>query len=149
VAIPAVILAFTVVSYASVWRRAPLCLREVRANGGARYALDGVLGRDLARLPANATLLMYLGEHGGALQRGGIPLRRTINEGNKYPWKTALRAPAAGADFIIATEGDAVAHAVQQNPAGLALLAVLQSAGQKPVKIYGSLTKVPADTTHH
>ena len=30
---------------------------------------------------------MYLGNHVGALQQAGIPLRRVINEGNHRTWK--------------------------------------------------------------
>ena len=29
---------------------------------------------------------MYTSEHIGALQRAGIPLKRTINEGDYYQW---------------------------------------------------------------
>ena len=61
---------------------------------------------------------MYLGNHVGALQQAGIPLRRVINEGNHRTWKQpvdqdglwerALANPAKYADFVIAFEGDAV-----------------------------------------
>src|SRR5437868_4978251 len=64
---------FVVFSYASVWRNVPICLREVRANGAQRYALDGRLGSLLLELPPSSTLLMYLGDHAGAMERAGIP----------------------------------------------------------------------------
>ena len=61
---------------------------------------------------------MYLGEHVGALEQAGIPLRRTINEGNHRVWKRpfdpeglwerALADPAAYADYVIGFEGDPV-----------------------------------------
>ena len=81
VAVALAVCGFVAGSYASVWRNVPICLREIRANGGARYALDGRLGSLLEELPPSSTLLMYLGDHGGALERAAIPLKRTINEG--------------------------------------------------------------------
>ena len=74
-------------------------------------------------LPPDATLLMYLGEHVGAVQQAGIPLKRVINEGNhrvwKQPfdpdglWERALANPAEFADYVVAFEGDTVWQAVQ------------------------------------
>jgi hypothetical protein len=66
---------------------------------------------------------MYLGDHVGAVQRAGIPLSRTINEGNhrvwKQPndpnglWERALADPSKYADYALAFEGDPVWNAVQ------------------------------------
>ncbi|MGI9101590.1 MAG: hypothetical protein ACR2IF_04010 [Terriglobales bacterium] len=138
VAVVLVCLAFVGGSYASVWRNVPICLREVRANGGARYALDGRLGSVLAELPPSGTLLIYLGDHGGALQRASIPLRRTINEGDYRVWERALEAPAENADFVIGASNDPVGKAAASHPDGLELLVVLQTPGQQPVRIYRS-----------
>jgi hypothetical protein len=126
-------------SYASVWRNVPICLREIRANGAARYALDGRLGKVLELLPRSSTLLMYTGDHTGALQRSQIPLRRTINEGNKKLWRAALQAPAASADYVIAAAGDPVSSAVAAHPERLQTLVVVQSPGQPPVTIYAAV----------
>ncbi len=136
VAVVAVVCAFVAGSYASVWRNVPICLREIRANGASRYALDGRLGSLLVELPPDSTLLMYLGDHVGALERAAIPLKRTINEGNFRLWDAALSAPAASADFVIAGAGDPVAKAVAAHPENLDLLIVVQTAGQPPVRIY-------------
>jgi hypothetical protein len=133
-----VVCAFVALSYTSVWRNVPICLREIRVNGGPRYALEGRLGALLESLPPASTLLMFLGDHGGALQRAAIPMKRTISEGNKGPWPAALRAPAANADFVIAGAGDPVAQAVATHPENLELLIVVQTAGQGPVRIYRS-----------
>ncbi|MBZ5511437.1 MAG: hypothetical protein LAN70_09740 [Acidobacteriia bacterium] len=130
--------AFVALSYTSVWRNVPICLREIRVNGGPRYALDGRLGSLLASLPPSSTLLMFLGDHGGALERASIPMKRTINEGTKNVWDAALRAPAANADFVISGTGDPVAEAVALHPENLELLIVVQTAGQVPVRIYRS-----------
>jgi hypothetical protein len=135
---PLALCGFVVASYATVWRNVPICLREIRANGGPRYALDGRLGSLLEKLPASATMLVYLGDHSGAFERAAIPLKRTINESNRKLWDAALLAPAAHAELVIAAEGDPVAHAVAQHPENLELMIVVQSAGQPPVRIYRS-----------
>jgi hypothetical protein len=138
VAATLVICGFVAASYVSVWRNVPICLREIRANGGPRYALDGRLGSLLEKLPRSMTMLMYIGDHGGALERAAVPLKRTINEGNYKQWDAALRAPAANADFVIAGANDPVAQAVAQHPENLDLLIVVQTAGQPPVRTYKS-----------
>ena len=98
--------------------RAPVCFREAWVNSRARIAVERELADFLKALPPDSTLLMYLGNHVGALQQAGIPLRRVINEGNHRTWKQpvdldglwerALADPAKYADFVIAFEGDAV-----------------------------------------
>jgi hypothetical protein len=131
-----VAVAFIAASYASVWRNVPICLREIRANGGPRYALDGRLGSLLEKFPESTSMLVYLGDNGGALQRAGIPLKRTINEGNRKLWNAALLAPASCADLVIAGEGDPVAQAVAEHPENLDLMIVVQAAGRPPVRVY-------------
>ena len=137
-AIPIVVLGFVAASYAYVWRSIPISLREIRANGGARYSVDGRLGTLLEKIPPSDTMLMYLGDHGGALERAAIPLKRTINEGTFRSWDSALQAPAANAEFVVAGTGDPVAQAIQQHPENLELLMVVQAHGSSPVRIYRS-----------
>ena len=91
---------------------------------------------------------MYLGNHVGALQQAGIPLRRVINEGNHRTWKQpvdldglwerALANPAKYADFVIAFEGDAVSAAVLKDvqKQDLVPLAVIHTSGQPKATIY-------------
>ena len=110
-------------SYASIWRD-PVCFREAWVNSRTRIALERELSEYLRALPPDSTILMYLGDHVGALQQAGIPLRRVINEGNHRTWKQpvdpdglwerALARPAQYADFVIAFEGDAVSTGVQK-----------------------------------
>src|ERR1700722_5511664 len=104
-------------SYAGVWRAEPISYREAVINSRGRVELDKQVAGWLKSLPPNSTLLMYLGQHVGALQQAGIPLRRVINEGNHRPWKQpdpdglwerALADPAKYADYIIGFEGDPV-----------------------------------------
>jgi hypothetical protein len=91
-----------------------------------RNQLEIQLSKWLEGLPPGATLLMYVGDHVGAVERAGIPLRNTINEGNhrvwKQPtdpgglWERALADPPKYADYILAFEGDPVWEAVHNLP---------------------------------
>lgn len=131
-------------SYFTVWRAKPIIYREASTNSRGRISLEKDLGRVLESVPDNATLLMYLGDHVGALQRAGIPLARVINEGNHRPWRQpadpeglwerALADPAKYADFVIAFAGDPVAQAVKGK--GLHSLLVIHTSGQPEVTIY-------------
>jgi hypothetical protein len=110
-------------SYAAIWRTDPICYREAASNLHGRVALDEQLVGWLKSLPANSTLLMYLGDHAGALELAGIPLRRSINEGDHRVWKRpvdpeglwerALADPAAYADYLVGFEGDPVWRAAE------------------------------------
>ena len=135
---------FVVGSYWSVWRAQPVCYREAWINSRSRIALESELAATLKTLPANSTLLMYLGDHVGALQQAGIPLRRVINEGNhriwRQPpdteglWERALSNPGQVADFVIATEGDPVSTSVETK--GLIQIAKVHVPGQATTTIY-------------
>lgn len=111
-----------VASYASVWRATPVSLQEAQVNMRTRNRLESQIAVWLEKLPPNSTLLMYLGDHVGAVQQAGVPLKRVINEGNhrvwKQPsdpdglWERALAAPQQYADYVLAFEGDPVWQAV-------------------------------------
>jgi hypothetical protein len=134
---------FAAASYGSIWS-APVCLGEATVNSRGRVAVERELADFLKALPNDSTLLMYLGEHVGALQQAGIPLRRVINEGNHRTWKQpvdvdglwerALANPSQYAEFVIAFEGDAVSNAVQKQ--NLMPLAVIHASGQPKATIY-------------
>ena len=131
-------------SYASVWRAQPACFREAWANSRSRIALETELARTLQLLPRDSTILMYLGDHVGALQDAGIPLRCTINEGNHRPWKRpddpeglwerALENPERYADYAVAVDGDPVARKPPRQ--GLTSMVVIRTLGQPPATIY-------------
>lgn len=117
-----VLLAFVLASYSRVWRAGPVCLQEAEVNMRTRNQLEIQLSKWLESLPPDSTLLLYLGDHVGAVQRAGIPLSHTINEGNhrvwKQPtdpeglWERALANPKHYADYVLAFEGDPVWQAV-------------------------------------
>jgi hypothetical protein len=131
-------------SYTLVWRSQPVCFREAWANSRSRIALESELGKTLLRIPADSTILMYLGEHVGALQDAGIPLRRTINESNHRPWKDpydpeglwerALADPKQYADCVVTVGDDLVSKRV--NRKDLTSIAVIRTAGEPPATIY-------------
>jgi len=137
-------LAFVAFSYAGVWRAQPVCFREAWANSRSRLALETQLAANLRRLPANSTLLMYLGDHVGALQQAGIPLRRVINEGNHRTWRQptdpeglwerGLADPQSVADFAIGFGNDPVSQSAQRNH--LQSILVVEAMGQPPATIY-------------
>ncbi|MGA9511611.1 MAG: hypothetical protein WBV55_23515 [Candidatus Sulfotelmatobacter sp.] len=139
-----VTLFFASASYAAIWRVNPICYQEADVNMKGRVALDRQLGKWLEELPPNSTLLMYLGEHVGALEQVGIPLRRTINEGNhrvwKQPldpdglWERALADPAAYADYAIGFQGDPVWTAAHDHH--LTALVEIHTTGQPPAAIF-------------
>jgi len=131
-------------SYASVWRAQPVCFREAWVNSRTRIALETELASNLKKLPHDSALLMYLGDHVGALQQAGIPLRRTINEGNHRPWKAptdreglwerALANPSQYVDYVVALDGDPVAVGVQRE--SLSSVVVIRTPGQPSATIY-------------
>ena len=109
-----------------------------------RVALEKQVAGWLHALPANTTLLMDLGGHPGAVEQAGIPLKRTINEGNHRVWmqpsdseglwERALANPGELADYALAFEGDDVWRAVQGR--GFKELVVIRVTGQSQAVLY-------------
>jgi hypothetical protein len=138
------VLALAVTSYGAIWRADPICYREAEINMRGRVALDGQLAGWIKSLPADSTLLMYLGEHVGALEQAGVPLRRVINEGNHRVWKRpvdpeglwehALADPTAYADYIVGFDGDPVWMAAKDQH--LPALVAIHTTGQPRTVIF-------------
>jgi hypothetical protein len=132
------------VSYASVWYAGPVSLKEAQVNMRSRNELELQLATWLHKLPSDATLLMNVSDHVGALQHAGIPLKQVINEGNHRTWKQpvdteglwerALADPAQYADYAVASEGDVVWQAARARR--LPALVVIHTTGQAPVIVY-------------
>jgi hypothetical protein len=114
--------ALVAISYAGIWQSTPICLKEAEVNMRTRNQLQMEVARWIEKLPAHSTLLMYVGDHVGALQRAAFPLKNTINEGNhrvwRQPtdaeglWERALADPAKYADYVLAFDGDPVWQAI-------------------------------------
>jgi hypothetical protein len=138
--------ALLIASYASVWRATPVSLKEAQLNMRSRNQLEYRVAAWLEQLPPNCTLLIYLGDHVGAVQQAGIPLQRVINEGNhrvwKQPadaeglWERALANPPQYADYVLAFEGDPVWQAISDRH--LHPLVELHVMGQAPAVLYST-----------
>ncbi|MBV8475566.1 MAG: hypothetical protein JOZ36_02780 [Acidobacteria bacterium] len=141
-------MAWVAASYVSVWRAQPVTLREAWVNSQSRIALERELAANLHRLPAKSTLLMYLGDHVGALQAAGIPLARVIQEGNHRTWRQpsdpaglwerALADPGALADYAIGFDDDPVARSARRHK--LVPLIIVETPGQRPATIFSTHT---------
>ncbi len=118
------------------WRATPICLREAQVNSVTRIAFEKALARELSALPATARVLMFTGGHPGALQRAGIPLRRTLNETLHPEWEQALANPAAAADYVLAMDDDPVAAAVAAHPRNLETVVIVETPGQGRATLY-------------
>jgi Dolichyl-phosphate-mannose-protein mannosyltransferase len=123
---------------ALVLRARPLVLQEAYANSKTRIPFERELAAVLASLPPQDRIMMYTSDHIGAVQRAGIVLRRTLNEGDYFQWHDGLRDPAKAAQWVVATDGDAVAAAVKAMPDGLELVDVVCSTGQPCARVYRS-----------
>ena len=140
----AVTFALVVVSYASVWKAEPQCLKEAQRNWNIRHTLNSAVQRVVEGLPRNSRFLMDLGEHVGVMEQAGIPLRQVVNGENHRPWKRpsdpeglwerALADPALYVDFVIAFDGDAVDQ--RANKISLTELAEVHATGQPRARIF-------------
>ena len=138
------VFALVMASYISIWRVGPVSLKEAQVNMRTRNQLETQVAIWLRKLPPDSTLLMYLGDHVGALQQAGVPLKRVINEGNHRTWKQpadpeglwerALADPAHYADYVMAFEGDSVWQAVQARQ--LQPLVEIHTTGQARAILY-------------
>jgi hypothetical protein len=141
--IAVVALALVAISYTAIWHD-PVSFSEARINSRTRIALETEVAAYLKGLPHDSTLLMYLGNHVGAVQQAGIPLHRVINEGNHRTWaqpsdpeglwERALADPQRYAQFVIAFEGDPVSLATRTQ--SMFPLAVIHVSGQPVTTIY-------------
>jgi len=102
-------------SYLSAYADVPITLKEAQVNSRTRMILEDALARFLAAVPPSSTILMYQGEHVGALQQAGIPLKHVISEVNHPDWEWALLDPAKHADYIVAFKGDPVWMAANEH----------------------------------
>lgn len=133
-------------SYLSTYAEVPLTLKEAQANARTRIVMETALAKFLAGLPPSATLLMYQGEHVGALQKAGIPLRHVISEVGHPDWEWSLLDPAHHADFIIACKGDPVWMAVREHRNELTELFSITVPGQARCTLYQPTQRDDAST---
>jgi hypothetical protein len=123
-------------SYLSIYADVPITLKEAQVNARTRMVLENELAKFLGGLPPSTTLLMYQGEHVGALQQAGIPLRHVISEVSHPDWEWALLDPAKHADIIIGFKGDPVWMAAHEHRQELQELLSITVPGQAKCSIY-------------
>jgi len=123
-------------SYLSAYRDTPITLREALVNSRGRIAIERALANYLGKIPRSTTLLMYGGEHAGALQLAGIPRRHVISESEHPDWEWALLDPARRADYVVACQGDPVWIAVRPLRAELTEMLSVSVPGQARCTIY-------------
>jgi hypothetical protein len=114
----------------------PVCYREAWANSRSRLQLESQIAEVLMTIPRNSTVLMYTSDYAGAIQRAGIHFDHVISESTFKAWDSARSAPFAGADYIVAVEGDPVAEAVRINPRGLTKIGIIHTPDKPDVSIY-------------
>jgi hypothetical protein len=120
----------------------PICYREAWVNSRGRLQLEAQIAQALAAVPKNSTVLMYTSDYVGAIQKSGIHFDHVISESTFMAWDSARSAPSAGADYIVAIDGDPVSEAVRINPRGLTKLMIIHTLDKPNVTIYsGSLPK--------
>jgi hypothetical protein len=119
-------------------RSTPLIVQEMIANSRTRIPFEAAYARGLEMLAPNSTILAYISDHPGAYQRAGIALHNVISDSDYYRWQPALKDPAQKADYVIASDDDAVARAVAAHPQGLNLINIVCSTGQPCVRFYRS-----------
>jgi hypothetical protein len=119
-------------------RSRPLVFQEAVVNSRSRIAFETALAKALLDIPGQGLIMMRVSGDVGAVQRAGIPLRRTVNEGDYLTWQRALKDPARSASAVVSLDGDVVSQAVLQHPEGLQLVNVICSTGQPCAHIYRS-----------
>jgi hypothetical protein len=133
-----VVLLLALANSAAMIFSTPLVLKEGIVNATTRVPFESAIARQLESYPVGVPILMFNSDHIGALQRAGIPLKQTVNEGDRDSWEAALAAPAEKALYVVAIAGDPVAKAVAEHPEGLTELTVLCTTGQPCTRIYKS-----------
>ncbi len=123
-------------AYLACYAETPITLQEATINSRGRISMETALANFLIRVPRSETLLMYQGEHVGALQQADIPLKRVISEADHPDWEWALLDPAHHAGVIIACDGDPVWAAVREHRSELEQLMAIDVPGQRRCAIY-------------
>jgi hypothetical protein len=123
-------------SYISCYIATPITLQEARANSRSRVSMETAMANFLVRIPPSETVLMYEGNHVGALQEADISLKRVISEAAHPEWELALLDPAHSAGVIIACNGDPVWASVKEHRDELEQLIAIDVPGQPRCAIY-------------
>ena len=139
-----VLFALIALNTALILRQGPLTYIESTKNIDARRPLleqiPPALRVLLARHPG-AVILMDTSTYPQLVTLTGIPLRQTINEGDKQFYRAALAAPASHAEIVLAFHGNEIDRAIHAHPAGLMLVRQFAFTDQPSASLYVSGTQ--------
>jgi len=116
----------------------PLVLKEGIVNASTRVPFERSIATLLSEMSPDEPVMMALSSHVGAVQSAGRTLKSMVSENDLQSFQAALKDPAANAAFVIAIEGDPVAQAVAEHPAGLKEVEVICTSGQPCARVYQS-----------
>jgi hypothetical protein len=115
----AFLLAAQAANVAEMLREKPLIYEEGKKNTESRSYYNAVLTEALRKLHAQdpqGVVLMNTSTFPSVVPQAGLTYRQTINESDKEFYWTALGAPAAHADIVLAFAGDDIDKAVKAHP---------------------------------
>lgn len=92
------------------------CWKEAQTNSAARRAWTAAAAGFLSANYQSGGVFTSFGDLTGIFRQTGIPLRKTLHEGNNPEWLAAQRKPGffLKEEWVVAFSGDAVATAVQR-----------------------------------
>ena len=134
-----ILFALVAINAALMLREHPLVYVEGTKNIHARQPMyrqiPPVLRAYLTTHP-NAVILMDTSTYPEIVSLTGVPLRQTINESDLAIYTSALAAPAASADLVLAFDGDAIDSGVKANPKGLTPMQHFSAPNQPSATLY-------------
>ena len=139
----AVLYGIVVLNAWHVLRDHPLTYVEGVKNIESRRQLEAEIPpvlRSLLATHPGGLVLMNTSVYPNLVAFTGIPLRQTLNEGDREYLSAALTAPAAQASIVVAFDGDEIAAAVKKHPEGLRAIARFNAPGQPAGTVYVSDT---------
>jgi hypothetical protein len=144
--IPYTVAALYLIVAVNAWnilRHRPLTYIEGTKNIESRRQFEEnvpPLLRSLLAERPGGLVLMNTSVYPNLIAFSGIPLRQTINEGDREYLSAALSDPAAHVAIVVAFEGNDIDAAVKKHPEGLRAVARFTSSDQPPITVYVSDT---------
>ena len=127
----------------NILRHQPLTYIEGTKNIESRRQFEEnipPLLRSLLATRPGGLVLMNTSVYPNLVAFAGIPLRQTINEGDREYLSAALAHPATHAAIVVAFEGNDIDDAVKKHPEGLRAVARFTAPRQPPITVYVSDT---------
>ena len=139
----AVLYAAVLLNAWNILRHQPLTYIEGTKNIESRRQFEEnipPLLRSLLATRPGGLVLMNTSVYPNLVAFAGIPLRQTINEGDREYLSAALAHPATHAAIVVAFEGNDIDDAVKKHPEGLRAVARFTAPRQPPITVYVSDT---------